>query len=124
MFPIFSYFSLIINEIQAENFLLKGNGGINSINTFTALKMEISFFTLNIVNIEKNKNSGYKKPFTKAVTFVWPQQSNQKILKIEHHYIIFQFCKITAKHKYSYSPWPNKGHSIIYQAMFLPNFME
>ena len=78
LYPIFSYFSLILDEIEAENVLLKRNGGANSINTFTELKKkEISFFAPNIANIKKIKTE-YEKLFTKTVTFVWPRQSNEK----------------------------------------------
>ena len=38
LYLIFSNFSLIIDAIEAENFLLKRNGGVNLINTFTHLK--------------------------------------------------------------------------------------
>ena len=77
LYPIFSNFSLILDEIEAENFLLKRNGGVNSINTFIDLKKKISFFAPNIANIKK-LITGNEKPFTKAETFVWPRQSNKK----------------------------------------------
>ena len=60
LYPIFSYFSLTIDEIEAENFLLERNGGVNSINIFTDLKKEISFFAPNIANIKKKKKLGMK----------------------------------------------------------------
>ena len=57
LYPIFSYCSLILDEIEAENFLLKRNGGVNSINAFTDLKKrKFRFFAPNIANIRKNIN--------------------------------------------------------------------
>ena len=77
LYPIFSYFSLILDEIEAENFLLKRNEGVNSINTFTDLETEISFVAPNLRILKKIK-TGYEKPFTKEATFVWPRQSNKE----------------------------------------------
>ena len=78
LYPIFSYCSLILDEIEAENFLLKRNGGVNSINAFTDLKKRKFRFLPRILRILEKIKTGYKKPSTKTVTFVWPRQSNKK----------------------------------------------
>ena len=78
LYPIFSYFVLILDEIEEENLLLKRNGGVNSINSFTDLKKEILFFFPRVLRVLKKIKTRYEKLFTKAVTFIWPRQSNKK----------------------------------------------
>ena len=50
---MFSYFSLILDEIEAEKVLLKRNGGVNSINTFIDLKKKKFRFLPRILRILK-----------------------------------------------------------------------